>query len=74
MAMSGGDTTGARGAVGMWRAADALLALAAVLMSAPAFAAPDEVDKNGAPVPSVSTSLPNPDPGGMRKWLSERAN
>jgi porin len=57
----------------MWRAAHALLALAAVLMAAaPAFAAPDEVDKNGAPVPSVSTSLPNPDPGGMRKWLYER--
>jgi porin len=53
--------------------AHALLALAAVLAAAPAFAASDEVDKNGAPVPSISTSLPNNgDSGGIRKWLYER--
>jgi porin len=36
-------------------------------------AAADDLDAHGAPVPSISTSLPhNGDPGGMRKWLYER--
>jgi porin len=49
------------------------LALAIMLAAAPARAASDEVDSNGAPIPSIATSLPaNGDPGGMRKWLSER--
>ena len=57
----------------MRRATHALFALAALLAATPARAASDEVDKNGAPVPSVATSLPNNgDPGGMRKWLYER--
>lgn len=44
----------------------------AVLAAAPAHAA-DELDSNGAPVPSIATSLPhNGDPNGMRKWLHER--
>src|SRR6476646_2939228 len=45
--------------------------LLAFVVVSPARAA-DEVDANGAPVPSISTSLPgNPD-SGMRKWLYER--
>jgi len=51
-------------------AAHALLALA---LATPARAASDERDSNGAPVPSIATSLPaNGDPGGLRKWLYER--
>ena len=51
----------------------ALPALALLLAAAPARAASDEVDSNGAPIPSIATSLPNNgDPGGMRKWLYER--
>src|ERR1700682_4816446 len=74
--MRAGETSVARD-VAMRRAGllahAALLALAAVLAAAPAHAASDEVDKNGAPVPSISTSLPNSgDPGGVRKWLYER--
>ena len=39
----------------------------------PAAAAAQEVDANGAPIPSIATSLPhNGDPGGIRKWLYER--
>jgi porin len=71
--------------MGPWRVRDAatrrwarraihiLPACALVLAALPAHAAPDEVDKNGAPIPSIATSLPNNgDPGGMRKWLYER--
>jgi porin len=55
-----------------WRPA---LCLAFVLLgSSPALADDDEpLDSHGAPVPSVSTSLPQSgDPGGVRKWLYER--
>src|SRR6266478_4796312 len=49
------------------------LALAFIFAAMRGGAAADEVDANGAPVPSIATSLPhNGDPGGMRKWLYER--
>jgi len=55
------------------RRAGAALALAVILAAAPARAASDDVDSNGAPIPSIATSLPgNGDPGSMRKWLYER--
>ena len=45
------------------------LAVSILLLSAPAHAA-DEVDANGAPIPSIATSLSrNGDPAGTRKWL-----
>src|SRR5262245_58032081 len=50
----------------------AICALLAFAVMSSARAATDEVDANGAPVPSISTSLPgNPDKG-LRKWLAER--
>jgi len=52
----------------------ACLALALILVAGAPARADDEdpVDKNGAPIPSVATSLPNNgDPDGMRKWLYE---
>jgi len=52
-----------RGAIG------ALLAFAAI---SSARAATEEIDANGAPVPSISTSLPNDPDKGLRKWLNER--
>jgi porin len=56
----------------MRHASRALLALAFVFAAAPTRAA-DDVGQNGAPVPSIATSLPaNGDPGGIRKWLYER--
>jgi len=69
--MRAGETSVARD-VAMRRAG--LLALAVMLAAAPARAADDDkVDKNGAPIPSIATSLPNNgDPGGLRKWLYER--
>jgi porin len=66
--MRAGETSVARDVV-MRRAG--LLALAVMLAATPARAA-EELDKNGAPVPSLSTSLPNSgDLGGVRKWLYE---
>jgi porin len=60
--------TGRSGRV-RWRAGALLLALAFAPVAA---LAADELDKNGAPVPSISTSLPgNPD-SGIRKWLYDR--
>lgn len=50
-----------------------LVALAGVALSAAAALADDEEWKNGVPPVSIATSLPhNGDPGGIRKWLSER--
>jgi porin len=71
--MRTGEIVMARNASALRDVAQALLALAIVLAATPARADEDKVDKNGALVPSVSTSLPNNgDPGGMRKWLYER--
>ena len=48
------------------------LAFALLFASTGANAAADEVDKSGAPVPSISASLPQSgDPGGVRRWLYE---
>jgi porin len=51
-----------------------ILAAAALAACAqPAWADDDNEWKNGIPPGSIATSLPNNgDPGGMRKWLSER--
>jgi porin len=49
----------------------AVIASAIGLAATPAFAA-DELDKTGAPIPSIASSLPqNGDPSGLRKWLYE---
>ena len=50
-----------------------LIALLGCALSAGAALADDEKWKDGIPPSSIATSLPqNGDPGGMRKWLSER--
>ncbi|HKS65288.1 MAG TPA: carbohydrate porin, partial [Xanthobacteraceae bacterium] len=50
-----------------------LIALLGCALSAGAALADDEKWKDGVPPSSIATSLPqNGDPGGMRKWLSER--
>jgi porin len=55
------------------RASVAIPALCVALAATLQALAADELDARGAPVPSISTSLPNNgDPGGMRKWLYER--
>jgi porin len=49
----------------------AAIASAIGLAATPALAA-DELDKTGAPIPSIASSLPhNGDPSGLRKWLYE---
>jgi porin len=50
-----------------------LIALLGCVLSAGAALADDEKWKDGVPPSSIAASLPqNGDPGGMRKWLSER--
>jgi len=50
-----------------------LIALLGCVLSAGAALADEEKWKDGVPPSSIATSLPqNGDPGGMRKWLSER--
>ena len=50
-----------------------LIALLGCALSAGAALADEEKWKDGVPPSSIATSLPqNGDPGGMRKWLSER--
>src|SRR4051812_13597559 len=51
----------------------AILIATALAVSAQSALADDEEWKDGIPPGSIATSLPhNGDPGGMRKWLSER--